>query len=234
MKKIAIVSAMEIELAFLQEALAESGGYCVTEEGDYLDLSGQVRIRGALLGVGKVNAAYRTADIVGAFSPDLVVNVGFAAGMAAGAKGGDVVVGNDYVQADFCGMNGPGIIHDAPEFIVPHEFIEAVTDAAAKKGVPVHVGRIATGDFFLDSGSRKKEITGLFSPVAFDMESAAVAHVAAKKGVAFVAVRTLSDLGDDDAREAVKNLTGGIERRPIRLVLEAIGSLYRYSGASSD
>lgn len=228
MSTVAVVSAMEIELSFLDEALGNNPKYKKEGLSGYKNIEYSLKIEGALLGIGKVNAAYRTAEIIRDILPDLVINVGFAGGMLDGQTGGDVVIGNDYVQVDFIGIStdrSKGLIPNAKPYIIPEAFITHLKNTASEISVPVHIGRIATGDFFLGCSKKKIELQTEFSPVAFDMESAAVAHVCAEKGIPFVAVRTLSDMADDEASEKVMNIKDNIERRPIRLILHALESL---------
>ncbi len=228
MVKIAIISAMEIELAPLFENLASDSAWIIRDKNIYINRELNLSIYGGVLGVGKVNAAYRTAEILLEFSPDLVINVGYAGGMKAGAYGGDIVIGNDYRQIDFRALVSgyePGIVPFAKPFVIPEEFIRLLELKSRDLSFNYHVGRIATGDFFLSDSDTKNKLVADFSPVAYDMESAAIAHVCAEKGTAFVAVRTLSDLANDHAEKTIKKLSNReakIEQKPIKLVLSVL------------
>lgn len=228
MVKIAIVSAMEQELAPLREILGSGSRWERKDERVFLNDSLDLTVYAGVLGVGKVNAAYRTAEILLNFLPDLVVNVGYAGGMKDGVGGGDIVIGNDYRQVDFHALvsgNEPGTVPLAKPYVIPERFIGLLERKSRELSYPCHVGRIATGDFFLNDSGVKRRIVSDFSPVAFDMESAAIAHVCAEKGIAFVAVRTLSDLADDHAEKAVKELNVSSDRiaqRPVHLVLSVL------------
>ncbi len=226
MTRIAIISAMEIELAPLIEILTQDGSWVSESNESFVNKDLAVTVYCGVLGVGKVNAAYRTAEIIHIFNPELIINVGFAGGLKTGAAGGDIVIGNDYKQVDFRAFslgNEAGLVPQAKPCIVPEKFIELLRQKSQAMSFSCHVGRIATGDFFLNDTHTKNRIIADFSPVAFDMESAAIAHVCAEKGIPFVAVRTLSDLADDDAHKAVKELTGRIEQRPVQIVLSVLG-----------
>lgn len=172
------------------------------------------------MGVGEVNAAYKTTEIIYEFQPDLIVNVGYAGGLTDNAKKGDVAIGNDYVQVDFIPLfseNAPAINKS------PKKVIEQLESVAEKLEFSYVTGKIATGDFFLQSTEKKNEIKNQFSPIAFDMESAAVAQVATKKEIDFVALRTFSDFADDHAVEtALTGKISHIEHKPIILIIEAI------------
>lgn len=220
MRRIAIVSAMEIEIYYVHEYLVKRENWRKVSEDIYENKKKQLIVTVQIMGVGKVNAAYKTTEIIYQFQPDLIVNVGYAGGLIDNAKKGDVAIGNDYVQVDFTpffSQNIP-IINKSPREVVDH--LEKV---AEKLEFPYFTGKIATGDFFLQSTKKKNEIRNKFNPIAFDMESAAVAQVATKKEVDFIALRTFSDLADDDAaEEAVADKSGQIEHKPIILLIETI------------
>jgi len=227
MSKIAVISALERELAPLIERFnAENDNTWVeTGEAVYRSPALSHEIFCAAVGIGKVNAAYRTAEIIKDYEPQLIVNIGYAGGMAKGARRGDIVIGDSYVQADFDSViDGcpPGVVPGAKPGVVPVDFIAALEKQCATYGYRYMTGRIATGDFFLTDSARKDAIAKAFAPLAFDMESAAIAHVCAQKGVLFVAVRILSDLADDDAQTAFSSMSDPIEQRPVNILLGAL------------
>ncbi|MEQ8196634.1 MAG: 5'-methylthioadenosine/S-adenosylhomocysteine nucleosidase [Clostridiaceae bacterium] len=219
MKKVAIVSAMAIEIYYVHEYLDKRENWEKINEDTYENKEKQLTVTAQILGVGKVNAAYKTTEIIYQFQPDLIVNVGYAGGLIDNGKKGDVVIGNDYVQVDFKPLIPKNnlIINKSPKEVVDH--LEAV---AEKLGFSYFTGKIATGDFFLNSTEKKNKIRAEYNTVAFDMESAAVAQVATKKEVDFVALRTFSDLADDNAKEAITDNSEKIEHKPIILTIEAI------------
>jgi adenosylhomocysteine nucleosidase len=149
----------------------------------------------------------------------LLINVGYAGGLIDNAKRGDVAIGNDYVQVDFTPLipENKAIINESPK-----EIIDLLEKAAEKLHFTFFIGKIATGDFFLQSSETKTEIRKEHNPIAFDMESAAVAQVATRKNIDFVALRTFSDLADDNAQEAITDKSDNIEHKPIILIIETI------------
>lgn len=220
----AIVSAMPEELEYAHEYLAGRKGWKRLEESVYENSELGLYVITQIMGVGKVNAAYQTADVINEYDPDLIINVGYAGGLTRAAHRGDVAVGTEYVQVDFIPFfdkNRPKI---APS---PPELTEKLEKEAKELDIPVYKGKIATGDFFLHSTEQKNRIIKEFDPIAFDMESAAVAQVAAQKNVPFIALRTFSDLADDHAVETVtaernSDTSIPIERRPIVLALNTL------------
>lgn len=227
MVKIAVISALERELFPLLEHIStgNKNGWKKHKESVYKNDGINHEIYAAYVGVGKVNAAYKTAEIICEYSPGLIVNIGYAGGMSKDAKHGDIVIGNSYVQADYDSVIGGaklGEVLGAKPDIVPFEFIAVLEKQCEMEGYRYVTGRIATGDFFLTDSKRKAEIIKAFSPCAFDMESAAIAYVCAEKALPFVSVRTLSDLADDKAETSFSGLSEPIEYRPVKVLLGAL------------
>lgn len=222
-KKAAIVSAMEVELSYVDEFLIGRDGWKKLKENVYEFNNGKLQVITQIMGVGKVNAAYQTADVINEHQPDLIINVGYAGGLIKEAKKGDVAIGKEYVQVDFI----PYLNENRPEVAdSPSDFIAQLEKKAKELDIPTFTGKIATGDFFLHSTEQKKRIIAEFNPIAFDMESAAVGQVTTKKNIPFIALRTFSDLADDNAVEAIldnhKEDRIPIEQRPIVLALTTL------------
>ena len=223
MKTVAIISAMEIELSYVEEFLDGRYGWKPIEEHRYENSITSVQLITKVIGVGKVNAAYQTADLIAQEHPDLIINVGYAGGLIADAHAGDVAIGTDYVQVDFLPYKDENrtVIRESPK-----EIVNILLEKAAELSIHAVAGRIATGDFFLHDSVQKNRIINDHSPIAFDMESAAIAQVATVKNVDFVSIRTFSDMADESAVDAFKdgrvlhdyNMIP-IERQPVVLAL---------------
>jgi adenosylhomocysteine nucleosidase len=225
-KKAAVISAMEIELAFVDDFYKNRDGWYKKEENTYVNETLDLEVVTKVLGIGKVNAASQTADLISRHQPDLVINVGYAGGLITNAKTGDVAIGTDYVQVDFIPYKD---ITRPPIRQTSEEIVRLLENVANELSVYTVSGRIATGDFFLHDSAQKAQIIDEFHPVAFDMESAAIAQVCTEKKTDFVSLRTFSDLGDEDAEDAFDDAQAirrgtsiPIERRPVAVALTAI------------
>lgn len=225
-QKVAIISAMEIEISYVAEFLKERAGWKQVDVCHYENEHNSVCVVTRVLGVGKVNAAYQTSDLIAQEQPDLIINVGYAGGLASDARTGDVAIGTDYVQVDFLPYKEENrlAIRESPQ-----ELVKLLLEKASELSIYAVAGRIATGDFFLHDSGQKRRIVHEYGPVAFDMESAAIAQVATAKNVDFVAIRTFSDLADEMAPDAFVDgriLHDGsvipIERRPVVLALTVL------------
>jgi adenosylhomocysteine nucleosidase len=169
----------------------------------------------ALSRIGKVAAATTTVALIEAFGVGQVVFTGVAGGVGAGVAVGDVVVGSTFLQHD---MDASPLF---PRYEIPlygqtlfqtDPALTALLVRASQTAVPhgpnravaVHQGLIASGDRFVSGASEAQQLvlalqTGGHSPLAVEMEGAAVAQVCADYRVPFAAVRTISDRADDTA-----------------------------------
>lgn len=193
MKKVLIVSALPQETDFIDEYLKDNSDWYKQGEGEYVNTIKDVSVYVKVLGVGKVNAAFQTADAVHDVQPDLIVNVGVAGGLADDLDRGSVAIGTEYVQVDMKTLipeNSP-VIDPTPKHI-----LDGIIQVAKASDISFRAGRIATGDFVLYENKKRKAIKKEFNPIAFDMETAAVAQVATAKNIDFIGIRSFSDMAN--------------------------------------
>ena len=159
-------------------------------------------------GIGKVNAAVGAVEMIDRYHPDLIVSTGCAGGADTHLKVTDVVVGTHYTYHDvYC---GEAIGHSVygqvqglpPRFDADPSLLEKALSLSLPKGVKVHPGLIVTGDWFVDTKDKMREIVGHFPEAkAVDMESCAIAQTCYINKVPFISFRVISDipLRDTDA-----------------------------------
>ncbi len=217
----AILSALPEEQHGLLEQLQDAQKQTVAGRDFWL---GQLHGQTVALGVsriGKVSAALTAAILIGHFGASQIIFTGVAGGLAQGVKVGDVVVADDFIQHDL------DVSPLFPRYEVPlygrsrlpcdptlttlllqaTQRALASTNNTAKSlfaGARVHRGLIASGDRFVASAAESSRLqTALVSAghtaLAVEMEGAAVAQVCVDYGVAFAAMRTISDRADDNA-----------------------------------
>ncbi|MCS6109165.1 5'-methylthioadenosine/S-adenosylhomocysteine nucleosidase, partial [Clostridium botulinum] len=79
-------------------------------------------------------------------------------------------------------------------------YVKKISDAAERTGLTARVGLIVTGDQFVDSKEKIATIKKSFpDALAAEMEGAAVAQTCAQFHTPFVVIRSMSDVGDEDA-----------------------------------
>lgn len=205
MNKILLLGAMKIEIEGLAERFAcgkprKIGAFWVRE-----GVAGKYKILCCECGVGKVNSASAASAILcDQKDIDLVINLGVAGGVGNGLRQGDVVVGTRCVQHDY-DQQADGLQKgqvngfDGVYFECDAQAVERMAKVLAALGLRHASGVIASGDQFICSKQKAQSIRDGFSALACDMESAAIAQVCALYGVRYLAMRAISDGGDDGA-----------------------------------
>lgn len=157
-------------------------------------------------GIGKVNAAIGTTEMISAFGPDAIVSTGVAGGASTELRVQDVVVARQTCYHDvYCGCGTAfGQIQGMPaRYDADARLLERAA-ATDYKGTRTHVGLTVTGDWFVDSQEKMRGILDRFpDALAVDMESAAIAQTCHQRGVAFISFRIISDIplsGDNTAQ----------------------------------
>lgn len=144
-------------------------------------------------GIGKVNAAVGTTDMILNYHPQLIISTGCAGGSSVDVDVRDVVVGSHVVFHDvYCGPNNAyGQMQDQPtHYAAPRELVEKALRISPR----VKEGMIASGDWFVDAVDKTKEILSHFpDAIAVDMESGSIAQTCHLFGVPFISFRVISD-----------------------------------------
>lgn len=194
-RRIAVIAAMDKEAALLRSLLGDDAAEC--HDGRIpmtVGRIGDTEVAIAKSGIGKVNAALATRDIIDTFHPDAVVSTGVAGGTGAAAGILDVVVADRLAYHDvWC---GPGTEPCVPDGFGP--YFNADTDILALPALAprpgVMQGLVCSGDSFISTADEVAEIRRKQPDVmAVEMESTAIAHACAIAGVPMVAVRVVSD-----------------------------------------
>ncbi len=155
-------------------------------------------------GIGKVNAAIQTVEMIRQYKPDIIISSGCAGGNGDDINVQDVVVRTQLAYHDvYCGtaigQSVYGQVQGLPaRFDADPHLLEVAIKTGAKPGL------IVTGDWFVDSKEKMREIVGHFPEAkAVDMESAAIAQVCYIYKVPFISFRVISDipLRDTDASQ---------------------------------
>lgn len=158
-------------------------------------------------GVGKVYSAAATAAALTVFpSIGCVINIGVSGGIG-GSERGTIVVSDKTVHHDFDGTPDglrPGQIGGFDSEFLPCDptMVARMEKALKAEKLPYRIGTIASGDQFIASKQKGEWIYNTFGAVACDFESAPINQVCLVYGVPFIAVRAISDNGDEGALES--------------------------------
>ncbi len=183
--KIGVLVAMEKELRLLKGCFSD----------------GNVIVKQC--GMGKVNAAVGCTEMIREYKPDIIISMGCAGGHGEGIHIGDVVVSMETAYHDvYCGNTSVyGQMQGMPSRFVSDSTLLNKALLLDAKVIP---GLIVTGDWFVDSKEKMKEIVGHFPDAkAVDMESAAIAQTCYLMHVPFISFRIISDkpLEDEHASQ---------------------------------
>lgn len=191
MMKIGIIVAMDKELRQLLQLFTD----------------GSVRVEKC--GIGKVNAALGAQRMINEFRPDVIISSGCAGGNGDDVNVQDVVVSTELAYHDvYCGTaiddsTVYGQVQGLPARFKADPMLQEKA-TALDCGIKVHPGLIVTGDWFVDSKEKMREIVGHFPEAkAVDMESCAIAQTCFINKVKFISFRVISDipLRDTDASQ---------------------------------
>jgi len=216
--KIGILTAMTSEYDQLA-ALLENGAECTVGKFKYLiGRLGKNEIVLRQCGIGKVNAAIGTAELIRSFEPSCIISTGVAGGIDCKLAVMDVVVSSSIVHHDvWCGMGCEyGQVQGMPaKFAADKELYEAAIGIDAGNGTRIHGGLICTGDQFITNREELDRIKSKFPEgLAVDMESAAIAQTCHIYNVPFVSFRIISDTpGVDKHIEQYENFWGEMANR---------------------
>ena len=184
--KIGIIVAMDKELHQLQSLFTD--GSVVVQK----------------CGIGKVNAALGAQRMINEFHPDAIISSGCAGGNGDDVNVQDIVVSTQLAYHDvYCGTAVDGSTQYGQVQGLPARFeadpylLRKSDELKVKSGqtLAIHQGLIVTGDWFVDSREKMREIIGHFPEAkAVDMESCAIAQTCYINKVPFISFRVISDV----------------------------------------
>ena len=196
-----IIAALKEELELLTGKM---------EEKRVTKLAGFDYYRGRIFGVelvavqssiGKVNAAICADILAREFEVTHMVNVGVAGAADPSLSVFDVVISDEMVYHDIDLEMYTRYFPFMSAFPADKGLITACTSVLEEmEGRPFRykVGRIATGDIFVEDPALKQSIIQKVNPLCVEMEGAAVAQVAVSYGLPFIVIRSMSDNADGD------------------------------------
>ena len=202
MKRIGIIVAMDKELHELQNVFGN-----LTENG--------CEVRVEKCGIGKVNAALGAQRMINEFHPDCIISSGCAGGNGDDIEVQDIVVSAELCYHDvYCGtaidnttvygqVQGLPARYKADPMLLA-KARDLMGNGRLEASIKTHPGLIVTGDWFVDSKEKMREIVGHFPEAkAVDMESCAIAQACYINKVPFISFRVVSDipLRDTDASQ---------------------------------
>ncbi|MBR3079800.1 MAG: 5'-methylthioadenosine/S-adenosylhomocysteine nucleosidase [Prevotella sp.] len=185
--KTGIIVAMDKELRQLQQ-LFNNEDVCVIK-----------------CGIGKVNAALGAQRMINEFHPDVIINSGCAGGNGDDIQIQDIIIGSEVCYHDvYCGtaidnttvygqVQGLPVRYQADPYLLRKA--QELSSNMEHQSLKFHTGLIVTGDWFVDTQEKMRDIIGHFPDAkAVDMESCAIAQTCYINKVPFISFRLISDI----------------------------------------
>ena len=230
---IAIICAMKEELneiiCLMKDFICEQT-YC---NKFYIGSINNIRCILSLCGVGKVNAAICTQTLIINYKPDIILNVGVAGAIDEKLKIGDVVIANTTIQHDF---DISAFAHRKKGEIPGIEKIEVTTTPSvtekltkcsqALKRFNFNCGKILTGDQFISSTHKLKQLQKEFGGLACDMEAASIAQTCYLNHIKFGIVRAISDCADNTSPVDFKSFIKSSSKNAAMLINDFTKSIW--------
>ena len=199
-KRFLVVAAQKEELDglfFDKKNVKKVSDFFVLEEDDII-------IYGMIGGIGKAAMAYRLGSFLQNFQIDEIINIGVAGSISNEIKPLDTLVATKcaYHDVDVTPFGyKKGQMAQMPLYYECDK--RAVDYALSLNEKNIKTGLVVSGDVFVTKANLRSNIYEDFdSPVACDMESAAVGQVAYIAKKPYIIIRTISD---DPANESNKD-----------------------------
>jgi len=213
---IGIIAALPAEIISLSKQEITEGQFIKTNISNH-------KVVMTLSGVGKVNAAMTAQKLISEYKVDLIIFSGVTGALNETYNIGDIIIADKVFQYDygFLGADDNLVIHKPgfmPElglgtgseslFYNMHDVKNWDNILISLKTIQFDkinnyeprliTGTVATGDQFVSSATKKKELVAIGAD-AVEMEGGAVAQVASANNVPCIIIRSISDKANHDA-----------------------------------
>lgn len=166
----------------------------------------QIRISGA----NAARARERARALVEEGAKALI-SFGVSGGLVSQLKPGDLILGRDVIAGGHRFEAYPSLLRD-------------LETRAAREDIPVTVGTLVGSDVLVEGPAAKADLARHYRALAVDMESHAVAEMAAEADLPFLAIRAIADPHD---RSLPKSAAGAVAPDGSIRTLNVLGAAVR-------
>ncbi|MDD4372177.1 MAG: 5'-methylthioadenosine/adenosylhomocysteine nucleosidase [Anaerostipes sp.] len=222
---IGIIGAMEEEVQSLIDFMDVEEKKEISSMVFYRGKLGKKEVVVVQSGIGKVNMAVCTQILVDIYHVNQLINTGIAGGLYEDINIGDIVISSDTLQHD---MDATGFGYELGEiprmessiFQAEEELVKLAKEICEEVNPDIQcfIGRVVSGDQFISSSEKKKELIDVFQGYCAEMEGAAMAQVAYLNKIPFVILRAISDKADNSATEDYP----AFEKKAIKHILRLV------------
>ncbi len=202
MSRIAVLTATRWEFNAVAAAMTQPARRAV---GRLSCLEGRCEANEILLvqtGIGPSAAARGAAAVLAGSPVDLVVSAGYACLLTDG-RVGDVMTATEVAT-----LSPTASATDAAARPCDERFRSTAASVAQRRGKRVHVGRVVSDARVAVTADDKRRAAAGTGAIGLDMESAAIATVAAERRIPMGVLRVASDLKDADLPFDFNRCTG--------------------------
>lgn len=220
-----IIGAMPSEVALIRDRMED---ICEAVVGRFTFYDGLLCGKEATLvqcGIGKVNAAITAQILIDRFGVEAVINTGIAGAIHHDLKVLDVVISRELCYHDYNARHLRAYVPFLEKIEASELLVEAALEAFEEidhGSACCFVGRIATGDQFIESREVKQKIIDNFHPMCVEMEGAAIGHACTANDIPFLVVRTMSDNADEQASDTAEDFELHAASHSANLVIRLI------------
>lgn len=166
----------------------------------YYFTTGGRRIALIQSGMGTEKAAAATEQLMNVARPRVIISAGLGGGVRPGLDTGDVVIAGQALLLDNGVPELAGTLDNESVFV-------ALRDSLPTPPFRIVTGTtVTTGDIIPKKSANQRIPSEVINPV-LDMETSAVAQVAASNGIPLVAVRAVSDPADEELLFSLDEIT---------------------------
>lgn len=222
--RIAVIIAMEEEMDLLIQSMTNVTVDKVAGFKISIGLYHSHQLYVAQSGIGKVQAGMVSTILCDHYLPDIIINTGSAAGIGADLSIGDVVVSSKVAYHDVdvtvSGYQWGQLPQKPLYFESDKQLVNQIVEAGTMVNQQSHVGLIVSGDQFINGQQQIKQILSHFpEALTVEMEGAAVAQVATQFQVPFVVIRSMSDVGNEEASVSFDEFVHDAGERSVQMLL---------------
>lgn len=196
-RPVVIVAALEREIKPLAAALDGGTSRQVSAWEFWRGrLAGRIVIA-AHSGCGKVRAAALTQLMIGQHRPVFIVHYGLAGAVSPEVESGDIILGEKSIEIDYCEKMLPD--EPKPEARPDPDLLSGFAHAFDAAGLAYKRGTIVCQDADVVDKHEKTHLWTTYDGLCTCWEGAAVGRICNLNGVAYIQLRGVTDLADDQA-----------------------------------
>lgn len=211
-QKIGIMGALPQEIQLLESHLTEIKK---EEYAGVIYICGFFREQTIVLccaGMGKANAASTAQVLITKFEIDTLIFNGIAGNLNTKLHVGDIVLGETLcyhdAQDDMLSQSSPFCsIYKSDK-----KLVSLLSKTCNSMNIHYIVGKIATGDQFIDNPVIKKSIIEKTNADCVEMEGAAVGQIALRNNIPFIVLRSISDNAETNIQDIRQDETFDLEK----------------------